>query len=324
MNKFKQSVLEIESCYFDLFFNLFKELDVFLLENKEINNDKIEKEINKLIKRIKYLLFCKVIDFKFPFPLEKEDLLLVTYQILVEKSEKIQLKIQNFGEQDFINAFIIKIIKYHFLYLLKFRKLHDKRFIDVTKINQKAELSNFDVLDNLIIRNTNETKFGDEYYHQECEMNLLNNIIKRELTKTELKIFQTIYQLQNNFKEIKQFNSLSNEEVAEKLNTITIFIKNKKTKIHNKIKFAKKRRRFVDLLTIAKITNRNFLKTLKCCQLKEEQPQKTYYSDDKNVLYYSEFDKKLVFQLIKNKNNQYELNKLYFVEINYIEKEKNN
>ncbi len=36
MNDFK----EIESCYFDLFFNLFKKLDIFLLENKEINNEK--------------------------------------------------------------------------------------------------------------------------------------------------------------------------------------------------------------------------------------------------------------------------------------------
>ncbi len=59
MNKFKQSVLEIESCYFDLFFNLFKELDIFLLENKEINNEKIKEEIYKLNKRIKNLLFIK-------------------------------------------------------------------------------------------------------------------------------------------------------------------------------------------------------------------------------------------------------------------------
>jgi hypothetical protein len=78
MNKFKQSVLEIELCYFDSFFNLFKELDIFLLENKEINNDKIKEEINKLIKRIKNLLFYKIVRFKFLFSLEKEDLLLTT------------------------------------------------------------------------------------------------------------------------------------------------------------------------------------------------------------------------------------------------------
>jgi hypothetical protein len=55
--------------YFFNFFNFFKELDVFLLENKEINNDKIEKEIEDLIKKIKNLLFYEVIHFKFPFPL---------------------------------------------------------------------------------------------------------------------------------------------------------------------------------------------------------------------------------------------------------------
>jgi hypothetical protein len=59
MNNFKQSVLEIESCYFDLFFNLFKKLDIFLLKNKEINNEKIKEEIYKLNKRIKNLLFIK-------------------------------------------------------------------------------------------------------------------------------------------------------------------------------------------------------------------------------------------------------------------------
>jgi hypothetical protein len=42
MNKFKQSITEIESCYFDLLFNLFKEIDIFLLEDKTINNEKIE------------------------------------------------------------------------------------------------------------------------------------------------------------------------------------------------------------------------------------------------------------------------------------------
>ncbi|WP_284928656.1 hypothetical protein [Candidatus Phytoplasma sp. AldY-WA1] len=173
-----------------------------------------------------------------------------------------------------------------------------------------------------MIRNNNKTKFSDAYYHQECEIDLLNNIVNRELTKKQLKIFQTIYQLQDNFKEIKQFNPLSNEEVAEKLNKTATFIGTEKERIHKKIKFAKKRRRLFDLLTIADIINKNFLKTLKCYQLEEHQPQKTYYSDEENILYYSKFDKKLIFQLIENKNNQYKLNTLYFDEINYIEKEK--
>ncbi|USQ93571.1 MAG: hypothetical protein M6G77_01245 [Candidatus Phytoplasma vitis] len=329
MNKFKQSVLEIESCYFDLFFNLFKKLDIFLLENKEINNEKIKEEINKLIKRIKNLLFYKVVNFKFPFPSEKmeEDLLLTTYQLLVKKNKKIQSEIQNFGEQDSINGFIVKLIKNHFFDLLRVRNRHEIRFVDVknsifTKSNQEVELSNFDVLDNLIIHNTNETKFGDEYYHRECEINLLNNIVNRELTKQQLKIFQTIYQLKNNFKEIKQFNILSNIEVAKKLKTTTFFIANEKTTIHKKIKSAKKRRRLVDLLNIAKITNKNFLQTLKCYQIEEHQPQKTYYLDYENILYYSKFDEKLIFKLIENQNNQYQLTKLYLDEINYIEQEK--
>ncbi|MGI3136186.1 MAG: hypothetical protein ACN23H_02285 [Candidatus Phytoplasma vitis] len=329
MNKFKQSVLEIESCYFDLFFNLFKKLDIFLLENKEINNEKIKEEINKLIKRIKNLLFYKVVNFKFPFPSEKmeEDLLLTTYQLLVKKNKKIQSEIQNFGEQDSINGFIVKLIKNHFFDLLRVRNRHEIRFVDVknsifTKSNQEVELSNFDVLDNLIIHNTNETKFGDEYYHREFEINLLNNIVNRELTKQQLKIFQTIYQLKNNFKEIKQFNILSNIEVAKKLKTTTFFIANEKTTIHKKIKSAKKRRRLVDLLNIAKITNKNFLQTLKCYQIEEHQPQKTYYLDYENILYYSKFDEKLIFKLIENQNNQYQLTKLYLDEINYIEQEK--
>ncbi|WP_284928298.1 hypothetical protein [Candidatus Phytoplasma sp. AldY-WA1] len=71
MNKFKQSITEIESCYFDLLFNLFKEIDIFLLEDKTINNEKIEEQINKLIKRIKYLLFCKVSNFKFRSVIKK-------------------------------------------------------------------------------------------------------------------------------------------------------------------------------------------------------------------------------------------------------------
>ncbi|WP_284928729.1 hypothetical protein [Candidatus Phytoplasma sp. AldY-WA1] len=183
MNNFKQSVLEIELCYFELLYNLFK-------ENKEIDDDKIKEEINKLIKQIKYLLFCKVINFKFPFPLKKEDLLLITYQILVKKNKKIQLTIQNFGEQDSINSFIIKLIQNHFYNLLRNQNRHEIGFIDIknsifTKSNEEVELSNFDVLDNLIICNTNETKFGDEYYRQECEKNLLNNIVNRELTKAE-------------------------------------------------------------------------------------------------------------------------------------------
>jgi hypothetical protein len=48
---------------------------------------KIKEEIDKLIKQIKNLLFYKVINFKFPFSLEKEDLLLTTYQLLVKKNK---------------------------------------------------------------------------------------------------------------------------------------------------------------------------------------------------------------------------------------------
>jgi len=312
----KLSISEIEKCYFDLFLNLFE-------KNKEIDDDKI----NKLIKQIKYLLFCKVINFKFPFPLEKEDLMLITYRILVEKSEKIRSKIQSFGKHDFINAFIVKLIQNYFYNLSRNQNLNEIGFIDIknsilTKSNEEVELSNFDLLDNLIIRNKNETKFGDELYRQECEANLLNNIANNELSKQQLKIFQTIYQLEDNFKEIKQFNPLSNEEVAKELNKSKTFIGKEKSTIHNKIKSAKQKRRLVDLLTITKITNKDFLKTLKCCQLKENQPQITYFSDDENTLYYSEFDKKLVFQLIENKDNQYKLSTLYFDEIDCIEKEK--
>jgi len=292
---------------FYLFLNLFK-------ENKEINNDKIKEEINKLIKRIKYLLFCKIINFKFPFSLEKEDLMLITYQILVEKNEEIRSKIQGFGKQDFINAFIVKLIQNHFYNLLRNQNRHEIELIDInsilTKSDEEVELS-----DNLTIRNKNETRFGDELYRQECEIDLLNNIVNRELTKAELKIFRTAYQLE-------QFNSLPNEEVAKELNTTKAYIKKEKSIIQDKIKFAKKRRRLVDLLTITEITNKDFLKTLKCCQLKENQPQITYFSDDENTLYYSEFDKKLVFQLIENKDNQYKLSTLYFDEIDRIEKEK--
>ncbi|MGI3136119.1 MAG: hypothetical protein ACN23H_00840 [Candidatus Phytoplasma vitis] len=70
------------------FFNLFKKIDIFLLENKEINNEKIKEEIDKLIKRIKNLLFYKIVNFKFPFSLDKEDLLLTTYQLLVKKAKR--------------------------------------------------------------------------------------------------------------------------------------------------------------------------------------------------------------------------------------------
>ncbi|WP_284928151.1 hypothetical protein [Candidatus Phytoplasma sp. AldY-WA1] len=309
----KQSLEEIEKSYFDLFLNLFK-------ENKEINDDKIEEKINKLIKQIRYLLFCKVINFKFPFPLEKEDLMLITYQILVEKSEKIRSKIQSFGKRDFINAFVIKSIRNYFYNLSRNQNLNEIGFIDIknsilTKSNEEVELSNFDLLDNPIIHKKNETKFGDELYRQDCEISLLKNIVNRELTKAELKIFQTAYQLE-------QFNSLSNEEVAKELNTTKAYIEKEKSIIQDKIKFAKQRRRLVDLLTITKITNKDFLKTLKCCQLKTNQPQITYFSDDENTLYYSEFDKKLVFQLIENKDNQYKLSTLYFDEIDCIEKEK--
>jgi hypothetical protein len=304
MNKFKQNILEIETCYFVLFKNLFE-------KNKEIDDDKI----NKLIKQIKYLLFCKIINFKFSFPLEKEDLMLITYRILVEKSEKIRSKIQSFGKQDFINAFIIKTIEYCFLDLLKVRNRHEIGFIDIKDSNFTDSNEKVDASNNPIIHKKNETKFGDELYRQDCEISLLNNIVNRELTKAELKIFQTAYQLE-------QFNSLSNEEVAKELNTTKAYIEKEKSIIQDKIKFAKQRRRLVDLLTITKITNKDFLKTLKCCQLKENQPQITYFSDDENTLYYSEFDKKLVFQLIENKDNQYKLSKLYDDEIDYIEKEK--
>ncbi|WP_284928667.1 hypothetical protein [Candidatus Phytoplasma sp. AldY-WA1] len=92
-NKCKPNILEIESCYFKLFFDIFKELDIFLLENKKINTYKIEKEIDDLIKKIKNLFIYEIVHYKFPFPLEKEDLLLINYQFLVKKNKKIQLEI---------------------------------------------------------------------------------------------------------------------------------------------------------------------------------------------------------------------------------------
>ncbi len=88
-NKFKKTASEIESCYY----TLFKELDIFLLENKKINTYKIEKEIDDLIKKIKNLFIYEIVHYKFPFPLEKEDLLLINYQFLVKKNKKIQLEI---------------------------------------------------------------------------------------------------------------------------------------------------------------------------------------------------------------------------------------
>ncbi|WP_284928816.1 hypothetical protein [Candidatus Phytoplasma sp. AldY-WA1] len=318
-NKFKKSILEFESCYF----NLFKEFNVFLLEN-EVDDEEIKKEIEDLIKKIKNLLFYEIINYKFPFSLEKEDLLLITYQLLTEKKEKIKLEIQKLRKSDIITikCFIKTLIRNHFKNLSRNRNRHEIGFIDIEDSNLTDSNEKIDALNNLTIHKKNETKFGDELYRQECETNLLNNIVNHELTKAELKIFQTVYQVENNFKEVKQFNPLTNEEVANELNTTKTFIEKEKKTIHKKIKSAKQKRRLVDLLTITKITNKDFLKTLKCCQLKENQPQITYFSDDENTLYYSEFDKKLVFQLIEKKDNQYKLSKLYFDEIDCIEKEK--
>ncbi|WAN63564.1 hypothetical protein RS022_07390 [Candidatus Phytoplasma rubi] len=70
---------------FNYFLIFLKNLIFFLLENKEINNEKIKEEIDKLNKQIKHLLFYKVVNFKFPFSLDKEDLLLTTYQLLLKK-----------------------------------------------------------------------------------------------------------------------------------------------------------------------------------------------------------------------------------------------
>jgi hypothetical protein len=311
-NKFKQSILEFESCYF----NLFKELNVFLLENK-VDDEEIKKEIEDLIKKIKNLLFYEVINYKFPFSLEKEDLLLTTYQLLAEKKEKIKLEIQKLRKSDIITikCFIKTLIRNYFKNLTRNLKRHEIGFVDIEDFNHTDSNEKVDTLNNLTIHKKNETRFGDELYRQDCEINLLNNIVNRELTKAELKIFQTAYQLE-------QFNSLSNEEVAKELNTTKAYIEKEKSIIQDKIKSAKQRRRLVDLLTITEITNKDFLKTLKCCQLKANQPQITYFSDDENTLYYSEFDKKIVFQLIENKDNQYKLSTLYFDEIDRIEKEK--
>ncbi|CCP88952.1 hypothetical protein, partial sequence, partial [Candidatus Phytoplasma solani] len=157
---------------------------------------------------------------------------------------------------------------------------------------------------------------------QQCEIELLRNIVNRELTKSELNFFKIMFNLTDSFENIKYNMKLKNSEIQQKMNLSKNFVKFNKSTILKKIKIAHKRRDLTDSLIIINFSNPNFLKTLKLIPLTEYDPQVSYYSQETNTFFYSQFDEKPLKQLLEFKNNEFEFTQLFHTEVDYIEQEK--
>lgn len=219
-----------------------------------INRSKLTSEINDLNSYIKYTLFGKVSQIRFSLMFEKEDLLLETYQCLTKKKEKIKTKIQTFNESGFLNTYIVNIVEKYFYNLSRNQSKNDIDFLNTKETEKENNLSNTEMAET--IANDSRRYFfyysyiktPFDYYQQQNEFILLRNIVNRELTKSELKIFRTIYELSDNFKEINNAVPLSNSEVANKLNLTKVFVKKTKSIIFKKIKVTQQCNNGVDLL----------------------------------------------------------------------------
>ncbi|CCP88951.1 hypothetical protein S231_04940 [Candidatus Phytoplasma solani] len=128
MNIFAPNIEEIKTCFFGFFYNIFQKLAFYRnSENNEIDKQKIETFIEKLINRITYKLFIELRKKEFLISTKNEDLLLETFCYLTENIKTIENKIQNAKNIGTFNTYLLRIVRNYFFEKIRNQKIQKNK-----------------------------------------------------------------------------------------------------------------------------------------------------------------------------------------------------